>query len=220
MPTVALTQSLLLLQPEPGAEQQIGPQSWLLKGYALPHVSAVYDAMTTVLASSPLRKMQTPRGWMSVTQSNCGVYGWVSDRTGYRYVADDPFTGEPWPAMPAMLHALATRAAQRAGFKGFDPQACLVNHYAPGARMGLHQDRDEANLQAPIVSMSFGLSAEFLFGGLRRTDPVLKVSLEHGDVLVWGGDDRLRFHGVKTVASGASLSAQAHRLNLTFRRVT
>ena len=218
IPAVQSSQASLFSEPD--AEQQIGSQAWLLKRYAMPHVGAIYDALARVLAGSPLRKMPTMRGWMSVAQSNCGAYGWVSDSFGYRYVAIDPLTGKPWPAMPSVLQQLAISAAQRAGFSCFDPQACLINYYEPGSKMGLHQDRDEADLQAPIVSVSFGLPAVFLFGGLRRTDPVQKVCLEHGDVMVWGGVDRQRFHGVMPVKSGVSLPSSAHRLNLTFRRVT
>ncbi|WJJ94165.1 DNA oxidative demethylase AlkB [Neopusillimonas aromaticivorans] len=212
--------SQIPLLPELSSEQSLGSQAWLLKGYALPHAGAIFEAVADALEGSPLRKMSTARGWMSVAQSNCGAYGWVSDRTGYRYATSDPLTGTPWPAMPPVLYQLAVNAAQHVGFGAFDPQACLINYYEPGSRMGLHQDRDEADLKAPIVSVSLGLPAVFQFGGLCRTDPVQKVGLEHGDVLVWGGVDRLRFHGVMTVKSASSPLAHAHRLNLTFRRVT
>ena len=200
--------------------QQIGPQSWLLRRYALADVEAIRDAVAAVLAAAPLRKMPTSRGWMSVTQSNCGQYGWISDRSGYRYSDSDPLTGASWPAMPEALLHLAIHAAQEAGFNGFNPQACLINHYVHGTRMGLHQDRDEVDLSAPIVSVSLGVPATFLFGGMRRTDPVQKIVLEHGDVLVWGGVDRLRFHGVMPVKSKGACPENAYRLNLTFRRVT
>ena len=211
-------QSSFLAEPDP--VQQIGPQSWVLAGYALESVRAVHEAVCAVLLDSPLRKMPTPQGWMSVTQSNCGDYGWVADRTGYRYTDSDPLTGRPWPKMPLELYQLAVSAAKQVGFTEFDPQACLINHYLQGTRMGLHQDRDEADLKAPIVSVSLGLPAVFQFGGIRRTDPVQKVILQHGDVLVWGGVDRLRYHGVMTVKAAVGAPAHAHRLNLTFRRVT
>ena len=213
----AVQGSLFTVQSE---QLQIAEHSWLFKGFAVQQSRAILDALHDVLAHAPLRKMPTARGWMSVSQSNCGAHGWISDRKGYRYTSVDPLTGLRWPDMPAVFYRLAVQAASLAGFSAFDPQACLINEYAPGARMGLHQDRDEADLVSPIVSVSLGLPATFLFGGNTRSSPVSKINLEHGDVLVWGGSDRLRFHGVMPVKAGLSGSPLACRVNLTFRRVT
>ena len=163
--------------------------------------------------------MVTPGGFtMSVALTNCGDCGWSSDRQGYRYRPDDPLSGRPWPAMPALFRELAASAAQSAGYAGFEPDACLINRYAPGARMSLHQDRDEADFSQPIVSVSLGMSAVFQFGGLTRSAPVARVLLEHGDVVIWGGADRLRYHGVLALKGAAHPATGAQRLNLTFRR--
>jgi alkylated DNA repair protein (DNA oxidative demethylase) len=155
---------------------------------------------------------------MSVAMSNCGRVGWVSDRRGYRYDALDPETGRPWPPMPAVLRELALRTAAMAGFAGFKPDACLINRYAPGTRLSLHQDRNERDLSAPVVSVSLGLPARFLFGGLRRTDGVQRLALVHGDVVVWGGGQRLAFHGVAALADGEHALTGRCRINLTFRK--
>jgi alkylated DNA repair protein (DNA oxidative demethylase) len=155
---------------------------------------------------------------MSVAMTNCGPLGWVSDRRGYRYDAVDPDTGRPWPAMPAAFRALAARAAEAGGFARFEPDACLVNRYAPGTRLTLHQDRDERDFGAPIVSVSLGLPAVFLFGGDTRGGRPLRIPLRHGDVVVWGGPARLRFHGVAPVEDGVHERLGACRINLTFRR--
>jgi len=191
----------------------------LLPGAALPGIAAVVEELAVVLAAAPLRHMETPSGLrMSVAMSNCGALGWVTDRAGYRYTSADPSTGRPWPAMPASFRDLARRAALAAGFEAFAPDACLVNRYAPGARMGLHQDRNERDLAAPIVSVSLGLPATFLFGGLARGDRPVRVALVHGDVVVWGGPARLRFHGVLPVREGTHPVTGASRINLTFRK--
>ena len=155
---------------------------------------------------------------MAVALSNCGTLGWVSDENGYRYSPNDPLSGKPWPALPAVLLDLATRAAAMAGFDGFVPDACLVNHYLPGTRLSLHQDRDEADFGQPIVSVSLGLPAVFLLGGLQRADRTQRVPLSHGDVLVWGGEDRLRFHGVLSVKPGVHPRMGERRINLTLRK--
>lgn len=199
--------------------QQIGPQAFIFRGYLRDDAPRFLDDLAAVLRASPWRRMPTVRGWMSVDQSNCGSHGWVSDKTGYRYVSFDPLTGQPWPDMPLLWRQRAVEVAEAAGFLGFEPQACLLNRYGPKSKMGLHQDRDEEDLAAPIVSMSFGVPAVFLFGGLKRTDPVEKYVLEHGDVLVWGGVDRLRFHGVMPVRQANHALLGDQRLNLTFRRV-
>jgi alkylated DNA repair protein (DNA oxidative demethylase) len=163
--------------------------------------------------------MVTPGGFvMSVAMTNCGALGWISDRGGYRYSPVDPSSGRPWPAMPQSFLELAAGAAERAGFPGFVPEACLVNRYAPGARLTLHQDRDERDFSAPIVSVSLGLPAVFLFGGERRADRPQRVALAHGDVVVWGGPSRLRFHGILPLADGGHPLTGRHRLNLTLRR--
>ena len=194
----------------------------LLRGFATPDATAeaaLLQALERVIAAAPLRRMTTPNGQrMSVAMSNCGPLGWVSDRRGYRYVALDPESGRPWPPLPVPFPDLARRAAAAAGFDGFEPDACLVNRYEPGTRLSLHQDRDEHDFSAPIVSVSLGLPAVFLFGGLRRSDPAARVPLAHGDVVVWGGPARLRFHGVLPLKPGCHPRLGERRVNLTFRR--
>ena len=205
--------------PPAGDRIRLGAQALLLRGFALPWVDALWPALQAVMAQAPPRHMPTPGGQhMPVALTNCGALGWVSDRRGYRYTALDPDSGRPWPAMPAPLLALARAAAAEAGFDGFAPDACLINRYATGARMGLHQDRDERDLTQPIVSVSLGVPAVFLWGGTRRADCAERVPLRHGDVLVWGGVDRLRFHGVAPIRDGADALTGAERFNLTFRR--
>jgi alkylated DNA repair protein (DNA oxidative demethylase) len=163
--------------------------------------------------------MVTPGGWeMSVALTNCGQVGWVTDRTGHRYGAIDPSTGRPRPAMPQAFADLAAKAAEAVGFDGFRPDACLINRYAPGARLSLHQDRNERDFDQPIVSVSLGLPAIFLWGGKTRADRVRRIPLIHGDVMVWGGPDRLRFHGVHSLADGEHKVTGAYRFNFTFRR--
>ncbi|RAN43998.1 alpha-ketoglutarate-dependent dioxygenase [Herbaspirillum rubrisubalbicans] len=181
--------------------------------------ASLLAGIATVLAASPLRHMQTPGGFrMSVAMSNCGQYGWVTDRRGYRYQALDPLAERDWPSMPEAFVALAQRAAQAAGFAAFAPDACLINRYQPGARMSLHQDRNEADMAQPIVSVSLGLPATFLFGGLARTDKPRRLRLESGDVVVWGGPARLAFHGIDTLREGDHALTGNCRYNLTFRR--
>lgn len=195
------------------------PGALLLRGFALQAEAELLAAVEAITAAAPLRHMQTPGGQrMSVALSNCGALGWVSDRAGYRYSALDPDSGRPWPALPAVLAELAGQAAAAAGFADFCPDACLVNRYVPGARMGLHQDRDERDLRQPIVSISLGLPALFLFGGLQRSERALRVPLGHGDVLVWGGPARLRYHGVLALKEGEHPRLGAQRINLTLRR--
>lgn len=197
----------------------LAPGAALLRSFALDDAAALRAAIDTVVAVAPLRHMVTPGGYtMSVATTSCGDVGWTSDAQGYRYAACDPHSGLPWPAMPALFGTLARNAAARAGFPGFEPDACLINRYAPGARLTLHQDRNERDFGAPIVSVSLGLPATFLFGGIKRTDPTLKLRLAHGDVVVWGGPARLRFHGVLPLAHGTHPVAGACRINLTFRK--
>jgi alkylated DNA repair protein (DNA oxidative demethylase) len=172
-----------------------------------------------VMAQAPLRHMQTPGGYtMSVATTSCGQMGWVSDPHGYRYAAHDPHSDKPWPTMPACLMALAQHAAAQAGYADFVPDACLINQYAPGAKLSLHQDKDERDLRAPIVSLSLGLPAVFLFGSTRRKDPTQRYRLVHGDVVVWGGPSRLAYHGVMPLAEGEHGLLGRRRINLTFRR--
>jgi alkylated DNA repair protein (DNA oxidative demethylase) len=199
--------------------ERLAPGAWLLRAFALGKVPALLTAIEGITAAAPFRHLVTPGGFrMSVAMSNCGSLGWVSDRRGYRYDACDPLTGRPWPPMPPVLLELARTAAQTAGFPDFGPDACLVNRYEPGARLTLHQDRDESDLSAPIVSVSLGLPAIFLFGGNSRSDRQRRVPLQHGDVVVWGGPARLYHHGVLAVKDGHHEILGSQRLNLTFRR--
>ena len=191
----------------------------LLRGFARPDEAALLAAIEGVAAAAPFRHMVTPGGYrMSVAMTNCGAAGWLTERSGYRYDAIDPDSGRPWPAMPPAFADLATRAAAAAGFPGFVPDACLINRYQPGARLSLHQDRNERDFATPIVSVSLGLPAVFLFGGQKRTDQPRRVPLAHGDVAVWGGPARLTFHGVMPLADGEHPTVGRLRLNLTFRR--
>lgn len=211
-----LTQQSLL----PRADlEPIGPQAVVLPQFALTEAATMSAPLQEMLSRSPWRHMQTPGGQrMSVAMTNCGRVGWVSDRAGYRYQSVDPCSGRPWPAMPRGWSSLAARAAARAGFTRFDPDACLINRYEPGARLTLHQDRNERDFSAPVVSVSLGLPAIFLFGGDRRDDRVQRVALLHGDVVVWGGLQRLAFHGIQPLADGYHPQLGRCRINLTFRR--
>lgn len=201
-------------EPLPLAEGAV-----LLKTYAAAQTETLLTLIDRIAADVPWRHMVTPGGFeMSVAMSNCGSYGWVSDRRGYRYATHDPLTGQPWPAMPQALLDLARQAAQIAGYADFTPDACLINRYVQGARMGLHQDKDEQDLTQPIVSVSLGLPAVFQFGGLKRSAPVQRVLLEHGDVVVWGGPDRLRYHGIQPLKPGLHVLTGPYRFNLTFRK--
>jgi len=199
--------------------QQLAARTTLLPGFALAELEPLLDALRPVLRAAPFRHMQTPGGLrMAVALSNCGALGWVSDASGYRYSATDPVSGKPWPALPRVLVELASRAAAQAGFDGFVADACLINHYLPGTRLSLHQDRDEQDYAHPIVSISLGLPAVFLFGGLQRSDRTRRIPLNHGDVLVWGGEDRLRFHGVLPIKPGVHPRMGERRINLTLRK--
>ena len=191
----------------------------LLRGFARPVEDGLLAALREIETQAPFRRMFTPGGHqMSVAMTNCGEAGWVTDRSGYRYDGADPESGKAWPAMPPALCELAEGAAREAGFAGFTPDACLVNRYEPGAKMSLHQDRDEKDFSAPIVSVSLGLPAIFLFGGMKRSDKPQRHRLEHGDVVVWGGPSRLFFHGVAPLADGEHAALGRQRINLTFRR--
>lgn len=191
----------------------------LLRGFARPFEAELLPALRAIVKQAPFRHLIAPGGHrMSVAMTNCGSVGWVSDSTGYRYDAIDPESSQPWPAMPTVLRRLAADAASDAGFNGFEPEACLINRYVPGAKLSLHQDKDELDFAAPIVSVSLGLPAIFLFGGLKRADKPRRYRLEHGDVVVWGGPSRLFFHGVAPLADGEHALMGRQRINLTFRK--
>jgi DNA oxidative demethylase len=191
----------------------------VLPGFAAADSPALLAALESVCDHAPFRHMVTPGGFrMSVAMTNCGSWGWVTDRRGYRYSETDPTTGARWPVMPRAFASLAARAAQAAGFGEFAPDACLINRYQPGARLTLHQDKDERDLRQPIVSVSLGLPATFQFGGLERATRCCRVPLEHGDVVVWGGPARLFHHGVLPLKDGAHVATGPYRINLTLRR--
>ena len=203
-----------------GTRTQLAAQACVLHGFASSFVDALLADIRTIEASAPFRHLVTPGGHvMQVAMTNCGTYGWCSDRRGYRYDRIDPQNGKTWPALPPAFLQLAANAAREAGFDGYVPDACLINRYAPGTRLSLHQDRDEDDRVAPIVSVSLGLPATFLFGGFARGDKTVRVPLQHGDVVVWGGVDRMRFHGVLPVKPGRHPLLGEQRLNLTFRKV-
>jgi alkylated DNA repair protein (DNA oxidative demethylase) len=191
----------------------------LLRSFALPCEDAVVPALRKIVREAPFRRMMTPGGHqMSVAMTNCGDAGWVTDQRGYRYDGADPESGRQWPQMPDAFRELARRAAEEGGFAGFTPDACLINRYVPGARMSLHQDKDEEDFAAPIVSVSLGLPATFMFGGPKRSDKTQRYRLQHGDVVVWGGPSRLFFHGVAPLADGEHPLFGRQRINLTFRK--
>jgi alkylated DNA repair protein (DNA oxidative demethylase) len=202
-----------------GARYELAAGAVLLRGFALTAESELKQAIAAVAAAAPFRNMKTPGGFtMSVAMTNCGRLGWVSSEAGYRYSEHDPATGAPWPAMPAAMLGLARAAAAAAGFRAFEPDACLVNRYEPGARLTLHQDKDERDFSEPIVSVSLGVPAVFLFGGLKRKERPLRLDLVHGDVVVFGGPSRLRYHGVAPLKAARHPFAGPARINLTLRR--
>jgi alkylated DNA repair protein (DNA oxidative demethylase) len=202
-------------------KQALAPGAVVLRGFARRDGDSLLRDLDRVVEGAPFRQMVTPGGHrMSVAMTNCGALGWVTDRSGYRYDPLDPESGLPWPEMPASFRRLAVVAAADAGFAGFAPDACLVNRYSPGARLTLHQDRNERDFRAPIVSVSLGVPAVFLFGGKKRSDKAARVPLEHGDVVVWGGPARLRFHGVLPLKEGRDPALGDQRINLTFRKAS
>ena len=218
---VFLTADLFVDQPPEPVTLAIAPGAVLLRGFALDIDQALLQAFAEVTASAPLRHFVTPGGYtMSVAMTNCGPLGWVSDRRGYRYQPYDPMSDAPWPVMPVAWHGLAVRAAEEAGYAGFQPDACLVNSYEAGAKLSLHQDKDEKDLGAPIVSVSLGLPAVFQFGTALRSVRPQRLRLAHGDVVVWGGPSRLAFHGIAPLAAGKHPLTGRRRINLTFRNVT
>jgi alkylated DNA repair protein (DNA oxidative demethylase) len=214
--TADLFESIGELQP---AREKIAAGALLLRGFARSFEDDLVPALREIIVQAPFRRMHTPGGHqMSVAMTNCGDFGWVTDRSGYRYDAVDPLSGRAWPPMPPVFLQLAAQAAESAGFAGFSPDVCLINRYEPGARMSLHQDRDERDFDAPIVSVSLGLPAAFLFGGPKRSDKPQRYRLQHGDVVVWGGPSRLFFHGVAPLADGEHALLGRQRVNLTFRK--
>jgi alkylated DNA repair protein (DNA oxidative demethylase) len=203
----------------PDERLEVSAGAFVLRGFALRDDEHLRRDVLAVAAAAPFRHMQTPGGFtMSVAMTNFGALGWVSDPTGYRYSEHDPKSGLRWPAIPAAIDSLARRAAAAAGYPSFAPDACLVNRYEPGARMTLHQDNDECDYREPIVSGSLGVPAVFLFGGLKRKDRPLRLALTHGDVVVWGGPSRLRYHGVAPLKPAQHPFAGEARINLTLRR--
>jgi alkylated DNA repair protein (DNA oxidative demethylase) len=204
---------------EPGLPKDLlGPGTAILNGFALGAEAELTLAVQSVAELAPFRHMITPGGFrMSVAMTNCGRNGWITDRTGYRYDRIDPETGKRWPEMPGSFAKLATLAAEAAGFPSFHPDACLINRYQPGARLTLHQDKDERDFAQPIVSVSLGLPATFLFGGMERSDKTLRIPVLHGDVVVWGGPARLRYHGIHPLKEGVHPTLGGYRYNLTFR---
>lgn len=183
----------------------------LLHGFAVP-TGELDAAVEFISAAAPFRHLKTPGGRpMSAAMTSCGACGWYSDAHGYRYEIADPLTGQPWPAMPSVFAKLARDAAAAAGFARFDPDTCLINRYLPVAQMGAHRDADERDFSQPIVSVTLGTPATFLWYGLARKGSPLRIRLFPGDVLVWGGAARKGYHAVQKPEGGT-------RYNLTFRK--
>ena len=202
-------------------QEPLAPGAVVLRRFAIASAAALLRDIETVAAISPFRHMVTPGGYtMSVAMTSCGGLGWTTNDRGYLYSSVDPVTQRPWPPIPAVFNVLCHEAAVAAGYPDFQPDACLINRYAPGAKLSLHQDKDEPNLRAPIVSMSLGLPAIFQFGGLQRNDPLKRLMLEHGDVVVWGGESRLFYHGIQPLKPGQHPSTGEYRYNLTFRQAS
>ena len=207
-----------------GSTEALAEGAVVLRGFVRGEVPLLVAAIDGIAAVSPFRHMVTPGGFrMSVAMTSCGEVGWVTDRSGYRYSRQDPATGDPatgraWPPMPAVFRSLAAGAAAVAGFAGFAPDSCLINRYEPETRLSLHRDEDERDLDAPVVSVSLGLPATFLWGGVNRRDRPGRVRLESGDVVVWGGPARLTYHGIAPLADGDHPLTGRVRFNLTFRK--
>ena len=197
----------------------LGEAAFVLRGFAVADAPTLLSAVDAIAQQAAFRHMVTPGGFeMSVALTNCGTLGWTSDRHGYLYAMHDPLTGNPWPPLPDVFLRLADHAATEAGFPGFTPDACLINRYVPGARLSLHQDKDEQDYGAPIVSVSLGMPAMFLWGGHKRADKTQRIPIFHGDVVVWGGPDRLRYHGVAPLKDHPHPLLGSRRINLTFRK--
>jgi DNA oxidative demethylase len=206
---------------DPGQKErlELAPQAVLLRGAVSPEASELFEAIEKAASISPFRHMAVRGGFrMSVAMTNCGRLGWTSDEKGYRYSGIDPETREPWPAMPPLFGEVAKCCASLAGFENFEPDACLINRYKADARMTLHQDKNEVDMSQPIVSVSLGLPATFLFGGMTRKERPRRIRIESGDVVVWGGAARLTYHGVATLAEGNHPLTGPFRYNLTFRK--
>jgi alkylated DNA repair protein (DNA oxidative demethylase) len=201
--------------------EPIGEGAVVLRQFALNDAESLLKAVKQVIRQAPFRQMQTPGGrTISVALTACGDYGWISDRHGYRYSSIDPLSNTPWPVAPDIFYEFAQKSALEAGFSDFLPDACLINRYLPGTKMSLHQDKDEQDFSAPIVSVSLGVPAMFLFGGMERSDKTVKIPLIHGDVVVWGGEARLNFHGVNTVKEDYHPMTGNRRINITFRKAS
>jgi alkylated DNA repair protein (DNA oxidative demethylase) len=199
--------------------ERLGADAYLFRGFASPGAPALLSAIEDIARTAPFRHMVTPGGFtMSVALTNCGTFGWTSDRTGYRYARRDPETSQPWPALPDLFLEIARDAAAKAGFADFVPDACLINRYLPGTRLSLHQDKDERDAVHPIVSISLGIPAVFQFGGMERTGKTARVPLFHGDVVVWGGVDRLRYHGILPLKAAHHSLTGEQRINITLRK--
>jgi len=202
-----------------GRQEELAPGATVLRNFVRPYETSILAALDEVITAAAFRHMITPGGFrMSVAMTNCGSLGWVTNKTGYRYQPTDPESGRNWPQMPDIFLNLASEAAAQAGFKDFLPDACLINRYDPGAKLSLHQDKDERDFSQPIVSVSLGIPVVFLFGGLKRADKLIRLQLTHGDVAVWGGPARLRYHGVMPLKEGHHPLLGRHRINLTFRK--
>ena len=207
------------VDPGEPRKQELASSAFLLRGFALSYEAALLEGLRKVTSAAPFRHMLTPGGHrMSVAMTNCGELGWVTDRSGYRYTPTDPESGRNWPSMPESFRKLAASAAGEGGFPGFSPDACLINRYDPGTKLSLHQDKDERDFTQPIVSVSLGIPAVFLFGGMLRSDKTLRVEVTHGDVVVWGGPARLRYHGVLPLKEDKHPLLGSQRINLTFRK--
>jgi DNA oxidative demethylase len=218
--TALAAEPMLDLPDTRPSRERIADGACLLRGFALDKVAALLPEIEQIETAAAFRHLETPGGFrMSVAMTNCGALGWMSDRRGYRYTTHDPLTGQPWPQIPQVFLALAESAARAAGFNEFKPDACLINRYVPGARLTLHQDKDENDFGAPIVSVSLGLPAIFLFGGNSRKDKQRRIPVQHGDVVVWGGPARLYHHGILALKDGHHAVLGQQRVNLTFRRV-
>jgi len=208
-----------LFESEVPEREIIASGAILLRRFAFESASELMRDLDWISAAAPFRHMITPGGFrMSVGMTNCGYAGWISDRKGYRYDSRDPLSGKPWPVMPESFRLLAHSAATEAGYPDFVSDACLINRYEPGARLTLHQDRNEQDYTAPIVSVSLGLPAVFQFGGNSRKDKVRRFKLESGDVVVWGRESRLAYHGVAALKDGDHPLTGRCRINLTFRK--
>ncbi len=206
---------------EQASTEVIDNDAIILKGFVRAKANQLVKDAELISQQSPFRTMTTPGGGkMSVAITNCGHCGWLSDEHGYRYQQIDPVTHRSWPEMPQSFLKICAAATKAASFAEFMPDACLLNKYQADAKMGLHNDNDEHDLTAPIVSVSLGLDAVFLFGGKTRQSPTRKYLLSHGDVVVFGGQSRLNFHGISLIKpTYISDDLTDHRLNLTFRKV-